>query len=82
MNCTESPPTVPNTTRGMSDWDMNNVTYGSIITYFCPEEGWGFPSNGKNEIVSTCQSDKTWNVTTIEECVCEFTPIFKFLKYD
>ena len=42
------------------------------LTKRCPEPGWGYSSTGKNDIYNYCQSDKSWNMTELEECICKF----------
>ena len=38
--------------------------------YFCPREGWGYPSNGESEVEIHCQHDGTWsNDANIETCM-------------
>ena len=77
INCTDDPITVPMNDRGMNDWDGQNKSFQSVISYYCQKPGWGFPSNGQSEMINYCQADKTWNLTVIENCVCEFFPIYK-----
>ena len=77
LNCTDDPFEVPNNTKGMYDWDHSNKSFGHVVKYHCPTEGWGYPSNGLSEMYSICQANKQWNLTEVETCVCKFkiTPI-------
>lgn len=59
----------------MSDWDMETISYNTNIRYYCPEEGWGFPLNGKSEIQIKCQADKTWTLTEVPECICKLQAV-------
>ena len=53
----------PNATVSMS---LNRQCF----RYFCPREGWGYPSNGENEVEIHCQHDGTWsNDANIETCM-------------
>ena len=45
---------------------METFTYKTAVTYSCPLLGWGYPSNGFSSVVNYCQSDKKWNLTTVE----------------
>ena len=79
MNCTEDPFEVPNDDIGMYDWTgaigpgvSINKSYGDIVRYWCEKEGWGFPSNGLSEIYAVCQANKMWNLTEVENCMCEY----------
>ena len=71
INCTADPVGVENTTKGSFDWDGENKTFTAIVRYYCPKNGWGYPSNGYSEMLSHCQADKTWSLTSIEDCVCK-----------
>ena len=62
---------MPNNTKGMYDWDLVSRTYQTEITYSCPLQGWGYPSDGLNSVVNFCQSDKKWSITSIETCICK-----------
>ena len=43
------------------------------LRYFCPREGWGYPSNGENEMTIHCQHDGSWsNDANIETCMSIF----------
>ena len=47
------------------------------IEYSCLRSGWGFASTGTTKLTSTCQSNKLWSVTKVDDCValpCEKTP--------
>lgn len=57
--------------KGMSDWNNVSQSYGTKIRYYCPQNGWGFPSNGKSEVFNECQADKTWTLDKVETCVCK-----------
>ena len=66
------PPKLPPTyKKGVYDWDMLNKSFSKIVKYSCTEPGWGYPSNGLNEMYSMCLSDKTWNLTSVDECECK-----------
>ena len=69
VNCTDDPYIVENDAKGMFDWDGYNKSYNTVVRYWCDTPGWGFPSNGFNELYSICQADKSWNVTSVDECV-------------
>ena len=56
---------------------MQNKSYEKTIKYSCPEPGWGYPSNGLNEMYSICQSDKSWNITSLDDCECKYSNIWK-----
>lgn len=71
LNCTESPVLPPNNTKGIFDWDMKTKTFNHAVTYSCPTPGWGYPSNGLSTMNSTCQADKMWSITSIEDCICK-----------
>ena len=46
--------------------------YATAIHYYCPKEGWGYPSSGENEKTIHCQTDGTWsNEANIETCISE-----------
>ena len=60
-----------NSTKGSYDWDGVNKTFTTTVRYYCSKDGWGFPSNGKTEAFSQCQADKSWNLTSIDDCVCK-----------
>ena len=58
-------------------WYPRNINSSLIhlypcLTKRCPEPGWGYSSTGKNDIYNYCQSDKSWNMTELEECICKF----------
>ena len=63
----------------MYDWDGQNKSFGAVIRYYCDQPGWGFPSNGDNEMFNECQADKTWSLTTIDDCICKQNNVFKML---
>ena len=51
-----------------------------MITYqSCKVEGWGFPSNGMNEMINYCYASKKWNVTSIEDCIRKYLSCSLFL---
>ena len=79
VECTLDPVAPLGGARGEYDFLSNggNHSYTSNVTYWCPEPGWGFPSSGESETVSTCMETKEWSVTAVEECVCEFKMLFK-----
>ena len=60
---------VPNNTKGIYDWDLKNKSFGVEVTYSCPTEGWGYPSNGLNTMKSVCQADKSWTITSMDDCM-------------
>ena len=67
------PPSLPITyKKGVFDWDMLNKSFSKVVKYSCTEPGWGYPSNGLNEMFSMCLSDKTWNLTYVDECECKY----------
>ena len=70
-NCTMDPFPAINTDRGKYDWNTTAriKSFGTVVKYWCPKNGWGFPSTGGSEIYSMCQADKTWNVTSVENCI-------------
>ncbi len=74
VNCTDDPVMAPNSEKGLYDWDLilRNKSYTISIRYYCPLQGWGFPSNGEAEIFSVCQADKNWNLTELEECISKY----------
>ena len=51
---------------------QKNKSYEKSIKYSCPEPGWGYPSNGLSEMYSICQSDKNWNITSLDDCECKY----------
>ena len=71
--CDNDPVSVPNNTKGIYDWDLTSRTFETSITYSCPLQGWGFPADGSNSLINFCQSDKRWNLTSIDSCVCKYT---------
>ena len=46
---------------------MSNLLYN--LSLFHLILGWGYPSNGQSEAINHCQADKSWNLTSIEDCV-------------
>ena len=52
--------------------------------YFCPREGWGYPSNGENEVTIYCQHDGSWsNDANIETCMSNFQKmIYRHNKFN
>ena len=81
-NCTDEPFEAPGADKGISDWDGVSMSYETVIKYECPKKGWGYPTTGFSEIYSYCQADKTWNLTSVEECICKFlkpTNLYYFL---
>ena len=68
--CIDDPPEAPGTDKGKYDW-TGNKTFTAEVNYFCDLPGWGYPSNGLSNITAICQGDETWNMTSIENCVCE-----------
>ena len=68
--CINDPPEVPGTDKGKYDW-TGNKTFTTKVNYFCDLPGWGYPSNGLSNITAICQGDQTWNITSVEYCVCK-----------
>ena len=48
-----------------------NKSYGDVVRYWCPQEGWGYASNGLSEMYAICQANKMWNLTKVEPCECK-----------
>ena len=81
-NCTDDPYIPPGADKGLSNWtkpdpengiEGNKTSYQTIVHYYCQKQGWGFPSTGKSEAWSICQADKSWNLTSVEDCICKIT---------
>ena len=79
-NCTDDPYIPPGADKGLSNWtkpdpengiEGNKTSYQTIVHYYCQKQGWGFPSTGKSEAWSICQADKSWNLTSVEDCICK-----------
>ena len=80
INCTEPPFPVRNNDMGMFNWTgvdgEDPRPYATAIRYYCPREGWGYPSNGANETTIYCQKDGTWsNDENIESCISTLTKL-------
>ncbi|TRY78181.1 hypothetical protein TCAL_06224, partial [Tigriopus californicus] len=77
INCTDSPPIVPNDPKGVFDWDFANKSYLHQINYRCPLSFWGYPSTGAHSETIYCMSNKRWSIPTIEDCQqlpCKYAP--------
>ena len=73
INCTEPPFPVRNNDVGSYNWTGQEGEqprpFATQIRYFCPREGWGYPSTGDREQLITCQMDGSWsNLKVIEDC--------------
>ena len=74
INCTEAPFAVRENDLGRSNWTgedgVDPRPYATRIRYYCPRDGWGYPSNGLNEKIIYCQRDGSWsNDVNIETCM-------------
>ncbi len=77
INCTDDPYKIQTGPGGIWDWDGKNKTFTANVTYKCPIPGWGYPSNGKSSVVSTCQANKEWSIDHVE--ICERTKLVRKL---
>ena len=73
INCTEIPFPVENNDLGKYNWTgvqgIDPRPYATVIRYWYPRNGWGFPSNGEWEAYIYCEMDGYWsNLDTIEQC--------------
>ena len=64
----DDPPPVDNSDQGIYDWDGQNRTYLSTVTYRCPSSGWGYPSTGTNTMEVFCGEDGKWSEDEVEFC--------------
>ena len=61
---------------GMYNWTEESDVEGGVarpysvaIKYFCPRQGWGYPSNGLNEQIVHCLKNGEWsNEVNVETC--------------
>lgn len=68
--CHNDPPRVSNDDLGKYNF-KGNKTFTTMVQYWCPLPGWGYPSNGETNVTSICQADQAWSVTEVEDCVCK-----------
>ena len=62
-----------NSNLGMYNWTavegVSPRPYATSVLYFCPVDGWAFPSTGLAQATVYCTRDGSWNNTDIiEEC--------------